>query len=125
MEKTIISQLPLWRKHVYLWTVYIQFCCPKFSMTQMKESVFYVVHGSQHFLSDTCPIALFGLLFSPGIMFQMLLQSLFAAYVCLAVVFLCISHLQLRTHSSFQISGISIRPTCAQIQGYPCVVSML
>lgn len=33
-KKTVISQLPLWRKHVYLWTVYIQFCCPKFNMTR-------------------------------------------------------------------------------------------
>lgn len=67
MGKTIISQLSLWRNHVYLWIVYIQFCCPKFNMTQMKESIFHGAHGhgSQHFLCGTCPIALFGLFFSP------------------------------------------------------------
>lgn len=51
----------------------------------MKESIFHGAHGSQHFLYGICPIALFGLFFFPGVLFQMFLQSFFAAYLCAAV----------------------------------------
>lgn len=67
MEKTVISQLPLWHDHVYLRIVYIQFCCPKFSMIQMKEIISHGAHGSQHFLCGTCPIALFARFFFPQV----------------------------------------------------------
>lgn len=65
MGKTVISQLPLWHDHVYLQIVYIQFCCPKFKMKQMKEIISHGVHGSQHFLCGTFPIALFAHFFPP------------------------------------------------------------
>lgn len=64
MGKTVISQLSLWYDRVYLQIVYIQFCCPKFSMKQMKEIISHGAHGSQDFLCGTCPIALFALFFS-------------------------------------------------------------
>lgn len=62
---TVLSQLPLWHDHVYLWIVYIQFCCSKFNMKQMKEIISHGVLGSQHFLCGTCPIALLALFFPP------------------------------------------------------------
>lgn len=84
MGKTVISQLPLWHDHVYLQIVYIQFCCPTFNMKQMKEITSHGVHGFQHFLCGTCPIALFALFSPPGV----LSASPAFFYVCAAVEFL-------------------------------------
>lgn len=84
MGKTVISQLPLWHDHIYLLIEYIQFCCPKFTMKQMKEIISHGVHGSQHFLCDNCPIALFPL-FPPHKCFVFSASPAFF-YMCAAVV---------------------------------------
>lgn len=122
MGKTVISQLPLWHDHVYLQIVYIQFCCPKFKMKQMKEIISHGVHGSQHFLCGTCPIALLAH-FPPPRCSVLSASPAFLLRVCCCGVPL--SPLHPCTHSSFQIAGFSFRPTCAQTHCQPCMVSML
>lgn len=94
-------------------------------MTQTKKSTFHGAHGSQPFPVWHCvPQHSFNFFF-PGVLFHVLLQSFFAAYLCAAVVFLSNSHTHSCTHSSFQITAFLFRPTCVQSLGQPCSVCAL
>lgn len=125
-RKTILSQSFLWRNRVYLQITYIQFCCPKFSMTQMKESTFQGVHASQPFpLWHFVPLYSLDFLFSQAFCFKGFSRvSLLLTYALLC----CFSRTPIHTthtHSSFQITAFSFRPTCAQIHGQLYAVSVL
>lgn len=115
MGKTIISQLSLWRNHVYLWIVYIQFCCPKFNMTQMKESIFHGAHGhgSQHFLCGTCPIALWTFFFPQVFCFKYYSRvSLLFTYVLLWCFSISLIHTHAHTDSYRSLDFHSDPPVC-------------
>lgn len=120
--KDSYKSVTLWHDHVYLWIVYIQFCCPKFNMKQMEEIISRGVHGSQHFLCGTCPIALFALFFP-----QVFCFKCFSSVSFRCVLLWCspLSPQHSCTHSSFQITRFSFRPSCAQTHCQPCMVSML
>lgn len=122
MGKTVISQLPLWHDHVYLRILYIQFCCPKFNMKQIKEIISHGVHGSQHFLCGTCPIASLHF-FSPQVFCFKCFSSV--SFMCVLLWCSSLSPLLSCTHSSFKITRFSFRPSCAQTHCQPCMVSML
>lgn len=95
-RRTILSQLFLWRNRVYLWRTYIQFCCPKFNMTQMKESVSHGAHGSQPFpLWHFVPLYSLDF-FVPGVLFQSFCRvSLLLTYALLC----CFSRTPIHTHA--------------------------